>query len=228
MKKNLLLALCVTLSLMVTTAAQAQLGIKAGATLSSVSQDAFEQNAEDLEEKSTIGFQGGLFLELPIGEVFAIQPELLFTQKGGKSEFNIGNSGYERNWNYNYIEVPVLAKVKAGSTDGSGIGLFFYGGPFVSYALNGKIEDKLTVAGNDSTKETDIEFDDTDDQRRLDWGAAFGLGLNLGALVLDLRYDLGINNILTDDFDGGDNGDDPYLRTRALSLSLGFVLGGGN
>ncbi len=229
MKKNLLFILTIACSLVLTTAAQAQIGIKGGVTLSNLAQKAFEDEGSDFEENSTVGFQAGIFAELPIGEVFAIQPELLFIQKGGKSEFNIGNSSYERNFHYNYIEVPVLAKVKAGSTDGSGIGLFFYGGPFVSYAINGKIDNDITILGDKTSNETDIEFNDDDDQRRLDWGAAFGLGLNLGSLVLDLRYDLGINNVLTDEFDGGgDNGDNPYLRTRSIGLTLGFVLGGGN
>lgn len=224
MKKNLLYCLSVALVFFTTNAAFAEIGL----TYSGISQNAFEDNAQDLEEKSTVGFQGGIFAELPIGSVIAIQPELLFIQKGGKSEYNIGTSSYERNVIYNYLEVPVLLKVKAGSTDGSGVGLFFYGGPFVSYALNGKIKQDVTLLGNTTNTETDITFDDKDDQRRVDWGAAFGLGVNLGALVLDLRYDLGINNVLDDSATAGNNGDDPYLRTRSIGLTLGFVLGGGN
>ncbi len=227
MKTKFLYCLSAAFLLFTSNAAFAQIGIKAGATYSSVSQDAFEDNAQDLKEKSTIGFQAGIFAELPIGEGFAIQPELLFTQKGGKSEYNLGTSGYERNVKYNYIEVPVLAKIKAGSTDGTGIGLFFYGGPFVSYALNGKVKQDITLAGNTTSDEFDITFDDKDNERRVDWGAAFGLGVNLGALVLDLRYDLGINNILDNNANNNDD-NKPYLRTRSIGLTLGFVLGGGN
>lgn len=122
----------------------------------------------------------------------------------------------------------MLLKVKAGSTDGSGIGLFFYGGLFVSYALNGKVKQDIKLVGNTTSNHFDIKFDDTDDQRRVDWGAPFGLGLNLGALVLDVRYDLGINNVLDNNATIGDNGKDPYLRTPSIGATLGFVLGGGH
>lgn len=82
MKKNSLYFLLVALLGFTTSAVQAQVGSKAGVTYSSVSQNAFEANVQDLKEKSTIGFQAGIFAELPIGDVFAIQPELNFMQKG--------------------------------------------------------------------------------------------------------------------------------------------------
>lgn len=226
MKKNFLYCLSAALVFFTTNAAFAQIGIKAGATLSSLSQYAFEDNVDEYDEKSTVGFQAGIFAELPISDGFSIQPELLWMQKGGKTLYaQVAGTEIERNLRYNYLEVPILAKVKAGSTDGSGIGLFFYGGPFISYALNGNVK---TEVGDNNIQDTDFNFDDEDNQRRVDWGAAFGLGVNLGSLVLDLRYDLGINNLLDDDLgtQGGD--DEPYLRTRSIGLTLGFVLGGGN
>ncbi len=217
--------LWIALLLLTVSSVTAQIGLKAGATLSNLSQEAFEDDIDDFEEKSTHGFQAGLFAELPISDVFSIQPELIWMQKGGKTLYTqIAGQEVERNLRYNYLEVPVLAKVKAGSTDGSGIGLFFYGGPFISYALNGNIS---TEIGEEKLEDQDIEFDDTDNQRRIDWGAAFGLGVNLGALALDLRYDLGINNLLDDDLDTGGADDETYLRTRSIGLTLGFVLGGG-
>ncbi|MFN7116369.1 MAG: porin family protein, partial [Saprospiraceae bacterium] len=189
-----------------------------------VSQDAFESGVDEFEERSTIGFTAGIFTELPLGDAFSIAPELLWVQKGGKTEFtNVLGAETERNTRYNYIEVPILAKVKAGNTDGTGVGLFFYGGPFISYALNGNIRTEI----GETETETDINFDDTDNTRRVDWGAAFGLGVGIGPMMLDLRYDLGINNLLDDDIGtGGANDDEPYLRTRAIALTLGFLLGG--
>jgi hypothetical protein len=219
MKKNLLFALL----LLAATAVQAQLGIKGGISLASLAEEAFS-SSEEYDATSYLGFQGGLFAELPISDGFAIQPEILFIQKGGKLEGLLG----ETNLRYNYLEVPILAKIKAGSTDGSGIGLFFYGGPFVSYALNGSIEREGALIDG----KIDIDFNDSNDdeinQRRIDWGAAFGLGVNLGPLLVDLRYDLGINNLLDDDLgtQGADN--EPYLRTRSIGLTLGYVFGGGN
>lgn len=226
MKKKFLYCLSAAFLLFTSNAAFAQIGIKAGATMSSLSQYAFEDNVDDYDEKSAIGFQAGIFAELPISDGFSIQPELVWMQKGGKTLYaQVAGTEIERNLRYNYLEVPVLAKIKAGSTDGSGIGLFFYGGPFISYALNGSLS---TEVGDNKLEDVDIEFDDTDRQRRVDWGAAFGLGVNLGALVLDLRYDLGINNLLDGDLGTQGADEEPYLRTRSIGLTLGFVLGGRN
>jgi hypothetical protein len=224
MLKHISSCLGLLLTLFFIQPASAQLAIKAGINVASLSEEPAEENIEDFEEESILGFQAGLVAEIPISEGFAIQPELLWVQKGGRRLYELAGSSYEQSVTYNYVQVPVLAKVKAGETDGSGLGLYFFGGPFVGYALNGKVEQDLTVAGVTTESEFDIEFDDEDNQRRIDWGASFGLGANLGALFVDLRYDLGINNLLDDDaINNNDN--DPYLRTRGIGLTAGFVFG---
>jgi len=224
MLKHISCILGLMLTLFFIQPAAAQLAIKAGINVASLSEEPLEENIEDFEEESIVGIQAGLVAEIPISEGFAIQPELLWVQKGGRRLYELGGSSYEQRVTYNYVQVPVLAKVKAGETDGSGLGLYFFGGPFVGYALNGRVEQELTVAGVTTESEFDIEFDDEDNQRRIDWGASFGLGANLGALFIDLRYDLGINNLLDDDaINNNDN--DPYLRTRGIGLTAGFVFG---
>lgn len=224
MMKHVSYFLGLLLTLLLTQTATAQLGIKAGINLTSLSEEPAESSIQDFEEESILGFQAGLVAEIPVSEAFAIQPELLWVQKGGRRLYELAGSSYEQRVTYNYVQVPVLAKVKAGETDGSGLGLYFFGGPFVGYALDGKVEQDLTVAGVTTESEFDIEFDDKDNQRRIDWGATFGLGANLGALFIDLRYDLGINNMLDDDANNN-NDNDPYLRTRGIGLTAGFVFG---
>lgn len=230
MKKISFLGLIAGLLLFAIPTVHAQIGIKAGATMSSLSQDAFYNNGQtlqDIEDKSLWGFQAGLFANLPVGEVISIQPEINWMQKGGNTKYNIAGSGFNQDYRLNYLEVPVLLKVNAGSNDGTGVGLFFYGGPFVSYALNGKISSEIKLLDNTvENNDTDINFSD-DNQRRVDWGAAFGLGVNLGGLMVDLRYDLGINNLLDNNF-GTNPDEDPYLRTRSIGLTLGYMFGGGN
>lgn len=52
---------------------------------------------------SRLGFVGGAFLRLPLGSSLAIQPEILYAQKGGK--FN-GNA-----YQLDYVEIPILLDV---------------------------------------------------------------------------------------------------------------------
>ncbi len=217
---------CASLMLFTGTMAWAQVGIKAGINMASLSRDAGEDTFEEYEEKSILGFQAGLTFELPIAGPLAIQPEFLFVQKGGKSEFavNSDNKG-KASVVYNYLEIPLLLKLKFGSTDGEGAAFYLIGGPYAGYVISGKAKQELTVLGQTTESEQKIDYDDDDfdDEGRLDWGTTFGAGVHLGRMFIDARYNLGINNILDNDDDNGTN-DDPFLRTRGIGLTLGFVL----
>lgn len=226
MKKHVFCCMALALALFTASSVWAQnLGIKGGINLASISESASD-DLEDYEDNAIVGIQAGLVAELPISGFFAIQPELLWVQKGGKATYTLLGNELETTVRYNHIQLPVLAKIKA-TTEGSDFGLFFYGGPFASFSLNGKSTVKTTTALGTVEEEKDIDYSDDDNyERRFDWGATFGLGFNVGALFLDLRYDLGINNLLDDDIPtSGPNGDDPYLRTRGIGLTAGFMFG---
>ncbi|MDZ4706693.1 MAG: porin family protein [Saprospiraceae bacterium] len=220
--KSLALATAV---LFIGTTAWTQIGIKAGINVASLSQDPDEANYDDYKAVSILGFQGGLTFELPIAGPLAIQPELLFIQKGGKAEYIINESNKLINTvRYNYVELPVLLKLKLGSTDGEGLGFYILGGPFVGYVLNGKSKQELTVLGQTTVSEQDIDYnDETIQEKRVDWGASFGAGLHFGKLFIDARYNLGVNNLLDEDANNN-NDNKPYLRTRGIGLTLGLVL----
>ncbi len=220
--KSLALATAV---LFIGTTAWTQIGIKAGINVASLSQDPDEANYDDYKAVSILGFQGGLTFELPIAGPLAIQPELLFIQKGGKAEYIINESNKLINTvRYNYVELPVLLKLKLGSTDGEGLGFYILGGPFVGYVLNGKSKQELTVLGQTTVSEQDIDYNnETIQEKRVDWGASFGAGLHFGKLFIDARYNLGVNNLLDEDANNN-NDNKPYLRTRGIGLTLGLVL----
>jgi hypothetical protein len=52
---------------------------------------------------SRLGFVGGAFVSLPLGSSLAVQPELLYAQKGGK----INGNDYQ----LDYVEIPVLLNI---------------------------------------------------------------------------------------------------------------------
>lgn len=74
-----------------------RLGVEGGINLSSFN----SSNASEVYA-SRLGFVGGGFINLPLGSL-ALQPELLFEQKGGK----INGNDYE----LDYVEIPVLLDV---------------------------------------------------------------------------------------------------------------------
>ncbi len=222
--KGFLTTALATLSLVtITTNSQAQIAIKAGVNIASISESARLEQYESLKNNSVTGFQAGLAFDLGLSEFFTIQPEVLYIQKGGKSTYQLNedNKIVSRLY-YNYVEVPVLAKLKFFSE--SGKGLYILAGPFVGLALSGKVKTTTTLLGDTTTEEDKFEFDNDDKgerQRRTDWGVSFGGGLKFGHVFLDARYNLGVNNLLDNDADN-QNDDKPYRRTRGIGVTLGY------
>ncbi|HMX39843.1 MAG TPA: outer membrane beta-barrel protein, partial [Saprospiraceae bacterium] len=88
----------------------------------------------------------------------------------------------------------------------------------VGYALNGKYKNQLPVLG---TLEGDFSFDDKDDAKRLNTGLVAAAGVNFGKVVLDLRYNFGLNNLIDADASNA-NDNDPLLQTRAIAITAGY------
>ncbi len=202
----------------------AQVSIKAGVNLASVAEDAVEESFAEQSSKSVVGFQAGLAFDLATESAFSLQPEILYIQKGGRVSYGFNdNNKIESRYYYNYVEVPLLAKVKLYKADRSS-GVYLIAGPYAGLAVSGKVKTTLTVFGQSSTSEEDFSFDndDPDDRnRRLDWGFSFGGGIKFGQAYLDLRYNLGVNNLLDQDADN-QNDNKPYRRNRGIGLALGY------
>jgi len=109
MKKFTLVLGCLVLMVMGSAAAFAQdtataggpsvrLGLEGGINLANLS----GANVNDAVG-SRLGFVGGAFVGLPLGPTLALQPEILYSQKGGK--YN-GNP-----YQLDYWEIPILLDV---------------------------------------------------------------------------------------------------------------------
>lgn len=205
------------------SAASAQVAIKAGVNIASVSEHATYEDYDEFENSSVVGFQGGLAFDLPVTPMFSIQPEVLYIQKGGKVKAEALGSTYEARVYYNFIEVPVLLKLKFfDDEEGEGSGVYVVGGPFAGYAIDGKVARTVSLLGGEPSTRTDkFTFDDQDNAKRLDWGVSFGAGFKAGHFLFDARYNLGINNLVDNDANN-DNDNKPYRRTRGVGLTLGY------
>jgi hypothetical protein len=100
-----------------------RLGVEAGFNLSNLN----GPNANDVFA-SRLGFCGGAFLGLPLGPALQLQPEILYSQKGGK--YN-GNP-----YQLDYWEIPVLLDVNLVGPLG-----FLVGPSFAYNAANNGIAD---------------------------------------------------------------------------------------
>ncbi len=202
------------------TSAHAQglrFGLKAGANLSNLSGNLTNQD----KYQNKFGFVGGVLLNAGIvNDLLSIQPEVLFSQKGFKYGSNsysvLGNTyKYSGARTYNYIDVPILLKVKAG-------GVFFEAGPQYSYLLN--VRDNSAITSNSNPVTGSASSQNLDNVNRSEIGYAAGLGFEASSGVfLDVRY----NGSFTDFAKNGYQGSDLDLknaRNSVFQASLGFLL----
>ncbi len=164
------------LGLSASTAAQAQrrghgggqvsLGLKAGASLTSLT------GADAKVFDNRFGFHAGIFANVGLTPLFAFQPELLYSQKGG----NYANVT-DRSLRLHYIDVPLAFHVNTG-------GLFFEAGPQVGFLVAAKSQ-----AGS-------VSVDVKNGYNSVDFGYLFGLGYQLKhGLGVGLRYNGGFTNV---------------------------------
>jgi Outer membrane protein beta-barrel domain len=154
-------------------------GIKGGLNVSNLYVDEVD------DENPRYGFNVGVYGQIFSSDVFAIQPEILFSTKGTRTEYSeLGFDG-EVKFNLNYIELPILAVFKLG--DAAEIHV----GPYFGYLLSANVD-------------TDGDFDDFDELdkdnfKAWDYGLSAGVGFNFGAAQVGARYNYGLQKLADSD-----------------------------
>ncbi|MBD2702802.1 PorT family protein [Spirosoma sp. BT702] len=161
-----------------TANAQARVGLKGGLNASSLFYDG--QGATNRNER--IGFHAGVFAQAPIGEFFAIQPELLYMTKGASATYNAFGFNGRNTFKLNYAELPVLATFKLGPT------IELQAGPYAAYLLNSNIN----TNGDFGIGSSAINRDNFN---TFDYGIAGGLNFYIGKGFIGARYEQGLQNI---------------------------------
>lgn len=186
-------------------------------------------NQSNMHPTFQVGFIGDLSLA---GDFLSLQPGILFTGKGSKTESGDPNSSFysKATTNPYYVEIPLtlVAKLPLGKDSRLFVGAGAYGA--MGVAGKTKIENRtaLTV----QRYEESIEFSN-DDPSTLDYeeGAGFGImkrfdyGLNGTAgiegksVVLGVNYGYGLAKLQSGSENSNDNN-----KHRVLSITLGFRL----
>ena len=146
-------------------------GLKAGVNVSSISDDGFD------DTKSKVGFNGGLFLNAPLSEQFSIQPEVLYSQLGAKTDYTFAGTTFENELKLDYITVPVMFQFRATPS------FYLEAGPEFGFLVSAK--NKATVSNNNGSASDTGELDKDDFN-------SFNMGLGLG-LGYDITPNFGIN-----------------------------------
>ena len=171
MRKSLLMAVFALIGITAFAQKDSGFGIKAGLNYNQNGDLSFKQvqsAGEDLIAGSDgkVGYHVGFYGKLDMPKIY-IRPELIYTKT--KSSYDV--DGGTNNYDVSKIDLPVLLGYKL-------IGpLHIFAGPAFQYILSNDLEDvELADLKNDFTI-----------------GAHFGVGVTLGNIGLDVRYERGFS-----------------------------------
>ncbi|MGX7666876.1 porin family protein [Flavobacterium pedocola] len=151
-------------------------GIKGGLNYSTITKGDFDEGP-DPRTSFHIGFVG----EIPIVDnVFAIQPEVLYSRQGFEINQTVLGTNYETQYKLDYINVPVLAKIYLGR----------------AFSIEAGPQFGLKVGEKYENEDSSVETNDVND---FDTAIAAGVSLNFpGGLFLTGRFTQSFNEVIKD------------------------------
>lgn len=186
------------------TAMATKFGIKGGLNLTNLHSNNFADN------HLKAGFNAGIFSKIPVTPGFSIQPELLYSVKGNKSDYsNFVEGSGEYRFNLGYIELPLLAVVNLAKN------FSIHGGGYAGYLVMADIKDV-----NNNGNINGITDLNADNFNRWDFGLAGGAAFDIENFTIGARYNYGLVNVgksgnLSQSLLGS-------AKNNGLSIYLGF------
>lgn len=206
----LVLLFTVAVSAQVVTKGVTGKGVKLGFDIAKINTDVTEID-EFLDSRD--GFIGGAYITCSFTPQFAVQPEILYVNKGAEKDLFL----FSAQWAMDYLEVPVLLKFDMIPKGPVHPNLFV--GPAMSVLLSSKMH------------VLNYEFDVTDGMKTMDYSLVFGGGIDYKHFTFDLRYTLGLANTVdatkVNNITGAEAGDwyflegDPSIKNTNLSFMVG-------
>ena len=171
-----------------------QFGLKGGINVSNYT----GSSLDNVDKKALVGFQGGAFLSLLMGDHFAIQPEAVFSSQGAR----VSTINGDENWRVSYLNIPVELKVRFNG------GFYLEAGPQIGFKLNETVPNQSGGSAEDFAK-------------NLDFSVNAGLGFHgKSGLGIGARYAVGITkvgNLEDSDFD-------PNFKNGVAQLFVFYTL----
>ncbi|MCO4293410.1 PorT family protein [Solitalea sp. MAHUQ-68] len=196
--KKLLMAVVTAFIAFSANAQKLDFGIKGGVNFANASDIKFTGGLNESYKQTADGVTGyhfGVWAEIGSSSI-SFQPELLYSRKGFKATDEIGQ---ESNVQLNYLDIPLLAKIKPLPM------LHIVAGPQVSI----KLADKITGPS---------DFTDALNQESFkngDWGAILGAGVSLSNFQIDARYVWGLSKVTSDNLE---------FKNQMFQISLAYKL----
>lgn len=187
-----------------------------------VSKASLHSSAAGAELQAITGLLAGVGVNLPVNQVWSLQPEAFYLQKGFRK-------GLDQMFRHTYLEIPLLLKV---SLPGKALVPYLIGGPSAGLLLSSHYQQAngkgLQLSGRNlaiqlnETLVTKAEQSSTFHKAELgvQLGAGASFPLRKGRALLELRY----GQSLTDFFSIGSIAGTTRFTNRAIGLVLGYSL----
>jgi hypothetical protein len=199
-------------------------GAKLGMSMGALSGKKFDQTETSVKKSMRPGFAGYGLLSIAILDNFGAELELGYTSRGETWSDKSNDNNYF-SLDFDYLEIPLLIK---GMLPLGPVKPMLYAGPSLGFPLSAKRKVHAQEAW--ATGEGDYSLPDSTRSSR-EFGLVFGGGATCeagpGALVVDMRYRLG----LTDVFKAPESEkkspyyDDTDYESRfyAFSIMIGYI-----
>ena len=187
--KKYLLSAALLAAVCINAKAQFSLGVKGGVNFSSI-------NTDNLSSSTRTGYQAGLFAR--IGGGLYLQPELYLSGTGG--DFHSGDNSVSGHTTFTNLNVPLLIGKRFGAES---LNFRIMAGPVYTSVLSHNLSSSLNDAYNDFGHYKNSTL-----------GLQGGVGVDIGSVTADLRYEGGLTKI-NSDFG---------QRQNLWALSIGFKI----
>jgi hypothetical protein len=158
------------------------------------------------------GLNLGLFAKLPVSDAVAIQPELLYSSKGSKIEYdNFIQGEGEYRFNFNYLELPVLGVFSLGDH------FNIQAGPYIAYLASANVKDMNEDGSIENLKDLNEE-----NFNRFDYGLAAGIGADFNGFIAGVRYNYGLNEVGEKGSLSGQATNDSKNSVATVFIGFGF------
>jgi hypothetical protein len=209
MKTRIMLVSALTLMIISVQSLQAQFeyGVHAGMNLETQAKLGQLWDNCDLYQ----GYLLGGFIEYKAFKNISFQTELNYQKKGDKTISKVEETNSVTKREFNYLSVPLLIKT---TVHDSGLGerydLSFFAGPYAGYLTSAN--SKVKLGGTTSNENIENVAEKFDTGVVLGGGVKYKLG-NGGAIIAELRYEMGLSKI---------DKKDPDLRNKGIGITLGY------
>jgi hypothetical protein len=164
-------------------------GVRGGVNLADLTAKEVPSGSNFSEAQSKTAFNGGIFVNIPLGaSMFRFQPEISYSSQGGKVQGGSGSTaGRTFEQDLDYVNIPLNFQLMTTN------GFFVQTGPQVGFLVGAEVNSPSSGSGVTAGGNKD-DFDKFD----LAWTGGIGYLSRVG-LGIDLRYNIGIANVVADD-----------------------------